>query len=76
MMHLGADRVKEARVQNLKSEFDNLCMRDTEQIDDFTMRLTSIISKIRGLGDKMEEAYVVRKFLRAVSKNFSHHHHD
>lgn len=58
-MHLCADHVKEARVQNLKSEFQNLCMRDTKQIDDFVMRLTTIVSKIQGLGDKMEEAYVV-----------------
>nr|CCI55449.1 PH01B001E05.5 [Phyllostachys edulis] len=71
MMHLGADRVREARVQNLKSEFDNLHMRDTEQIDDFTMGLMTIVSKIRGLGDKMEEVYIVRKFLRAVSRKFS-----
>ena len=71
MMHLGADRVKEARVQNLKSEFDNLRMRDTEQIDDFAMRLTTIVSKIRGLGDKMEEVYIVRKFPRAVPRKFS-----
>lgn len=69
-MHLGEDCVKEARAEP-QGEFENLRMKDTESIDDFAMRLTSIISKIRGLGDKMEEIYVVRKFLHAVTGKFA-----
>ncbi|XP_074328301.1 uncharacterized protein LOC141666207 [Apium graveolens] len=34
-VHLGADKVKKAKVQMLKSEFEALTMRDSEQLDEF-----------------------------------------
>ena len=45
-MHLSADRVKEARVQTLKSEFEGMRLKETESIDDFAMRLTTIVNQI------------------------------
>lgn len=70
MMHLSEDCVKEACVQNLRSEYENLRMKDNESVDNFAMSLTLVANKIRGLGDKMEEVYVVRKFLYAVPGKF------
>lgn len=69
-MHLGAKRVKEAKVQTLKSEFEGLRMKETESVDDFVVRLTTIVNKIRTLGEKIKETYVVKKFLRAVPRKF------
>lgn len=69
-MHMGVERVMEAKVQTLKTELDALRMKDGESIDDFAMKLTSIVSKIRALGEKVEEAYVVKKLLRVVPKKF------
>lgn len=63
-MHVGADCVKEARAQTLMSEFDVMCMKETESINDFAMKLITIVYEIRVLGDKME------KFLRAVPDKF------
>lgn len=71
IMHVSVDRVKEAHVQNIKSEFEKLHMKDTESVDDFAMKLTSIVSEIRSLGDKMEESYIVRKFLRTIPGKFA-----
>ena len=34
-----ADRVKKAKVQTLRAELESLTMKDTEQIDDFCLRL-------------------------------------
>ncbi|CAM8994711.1 unnamed protein product [Rhodiola kirilowii] len=70
IMHLGADRVKNARVQTLKSEFEVLRMKESDSVDDFAMKLTTIVNKIRSLGDTMDESYVVRKFLRAMPGRF------
>lgn len=69
-MCLGADRVKKARVQTLKSEFEALNMGDTEQLDDFYMKLNGLVTNIRALGEEIEEAYVVKKLLRAVPTKF------
>ena len=69
-MHMGAERVKEAKVQTLKSEFEVLRMKNGESVDDFAMKLTAIVNGIRSLGDKVEEVYVVKKLLRAVPPKF------
>lgn len=67
---LGDDRIKEARLQTLKSEFERLKMKDTETIDDFALRMTTIANGIRGLGEKFEEISAVKKILRAVPSKF------
>jgi hypothetical protein len=35
IMHMGAERVKDAKVQTLKTEFEGLRMNETESIDSF-----------------------------------------
>ncbi|KAL8156229.1 hypothetical protein AgCh_001357 [Apium graveolens] len=67
---LGADKVKKAKAQTLKSEFESLKMKDTEQLDDFCMRLNGLVTNIRALGETIAEEYVVKKLLRAVSSKF------
>ncbi|XP_074322765.1 uncharacterized protein LOC141659736 [Apium graveolens] len=69
-IHQGADRVKKARIQTLKSEFENLSMKYNENIDDFHMRLNGLVTNIRALGEDMVESYVVKKLLRAVLSRF------
>ena len=45
-------------------------MKDDKLIDDFAMKLMTIVSDIRSLGDMVEEISVVKKFLRAVPPRF------
>ncbi|XP_074378634.1 uncharacterized protein LOC141720181 [Apium graveolens] len=66
----GADRVKKARIQTLKTEFEFLNMKDTELIDDFCVKLNGIVTNIRALRESIDEAYVVKKLLRAVPEKF------
>ena len=68
-MHLGVECVKEAKVQTLKSELEVICMKDGESIDDFIMKLTTIVSGIHSLGDIVNEISVVKKFLRVVPQD-------
>ncbi|XP_074336223.1 uncharacterized protein LOC141673378 [Apium graveolens] len=70
MVHLGADKVQKAKAQTLKAEFESLVMKDTEQLDDFCMKMNSLVTNIRMLGEKVEETYVVKKLLRAVPVKF------
>ncbi|XP_074323320.1 uncharacterized protein LOC141660251 [Apium graveolens] len=66
----GADRVKAVKVQTLKTEFESLVMKDTESVDDFSMRLGGLVTNIRALGEEVTESYVVKKLLRAVPSKF------
>lgn len=69
-MYLGADRVRTAKVQTLKAEFEVLKMKETETVDEFSMKVNNVVSNIRALGDKVEEGYVVKKLHRAVPTKF------
>ena len=66
--HLGADRVSEARLQTLMAEFDRLKMKDSESIDDFIGKLSDISSKSAALGENIEEAKLVKKFLKSLPR--------
>lgn len=69
-VHLGADKVKAAKAQTLKVEFENLMMNEKEKLDEFCMRLNSLVTNIRAPGEKVEESHVVKKLLRAVPTRF------
>ncbi|XP_074355633.1 uncharacterized protein LOC141695273 [Apium graveolens] len=66
----GAERVKKAKIQTLKAEFESLSMKETEALDDFCMKLNGLVTTIRALGEEIQEAYVVKKLLRAVPSKF------
>ncbi|KAI3518152.1 hypothetical protein L1887_06594 [Cichorium endivia] len=70
VMFMGADRVKTARIQTLKFEFETMSMKETEGVDEFAAKVTNIVSTMRSLGDTVDESYVVRKLLRAVPSKF------
>ncbi|XP_074346759.1 uncharacterized protein LOC141685564 [Apium graveolens] len=67
---LGAEKVKKAKAQTLKSEFESLNMKDSENLDDFCMKLNGLVANIRALGETIGEEYVVKKLLRAVPSKF------
>lgn len=64
--HVGAERVKEARLQTLMAEFDRLKMKDNETIDDFSAKLSEISAKTSALGEDIEEIKLVKKFLKSL----------
>ncbi|GKD13638.1 hypothetical protein Tco_1198045 [Tanacetum coccineum] len=53
--NLGVDRVKEARLQTLITEFENLKMLDNGAIDEYAAKLSGIASKSATLGEVMSE---------------------
>lgn len=71
--HVGAERIKEARLQTLMAEFDRLKMKETEKIDNFVGKLTEISSKAAALGEEIEETKLVKKFLKCLPrKKYKH----
>ena len=66
--HVGAERVKEARLQTLMANFDRLKMKETESIDDFGGKLSEIASKSAALGVSIEEPKLVKKLLTSLPR--------
>ena len=71
--HVGADRVKDARLQTLMADFERMKMKDTEKIDDFAGRLSELSTKAEELGSDIEVPKLVKKFLNSLPrKRFIH----
>ncbi|GJV91107.1 zinc finger, CCHC-type containing protein [Tanacetum coccineum] len=69
-LHIGEERVQQARLQTLKSEFEMLHMKEDETIDTFTGKLTTLVNKAASLGHTIEDSVVVRKLLNVVPDKF------
>ncbi|XP_076922610.1 uncharacterized protein LOC143584436 [Bidens hawaiensis] len=67
--HLGAERVREARLQTLSMEFDNMKMNESDSIDNFAGKLSSFASKSAALGKVIDEARLVKKFLKSLPRS-------
>ena len=64
------ERVKKAKIQILKREFEMLMMREEESIADFATKLTRLVAHIRSLGEKIAEGIIVSKLLRATPEKY------
>lgn len=71
VMRVGVDRVRKAKAQQLHREYESISFHDGESIDDFALRLTSLVSQLGTLGERIEEQNVIEKFLRVVPERFS-----
>ncbi|XP_047313989.1 uncharacterized protein LOC124917647 [Impatiens glandulifera] len=67
---VGADRVKNARLQTLKSEFDRMHMNDSESLDQYDGQLTSISVRYSSLGETLNDIAIVKKLFDTVPERF------
>ena len=68
MRHMGADRVREARLQTLTADFNRLKMKESETIDGFVGRISELSSKSAALGEDIDEPKMVKKFLHSLPR--------
>ncbi|XP_076943170.1 uncharacterized protein LOC143613315 [Bidens hawaiensis] len=67
---VGAERVQNARLLTLKSEFEKLKMTENETVDEFAGKITGMVSKATGLGHVFEQDVLVKKLLDAVPDKY------
>ena len=63
-MNLSVERIKKAKIQMLKREFEMLTMREQESVANFAAKLIGLVAHIRSLGEKISEGIIVSKLLR------------
>ncbi|XP_013589122.1 PREDICTED: uncharacterized protein LOC106297431 [Brassica oleracea var. oleracea] len=66
--NVGAEIVREARLQTLMDEFNRIKMKETNTIDEFSGKLTEISAKSSSLGEIIEEPRMVKKFLSSLPR--------
>ena len=67
----GDNKVKESKLQIYKGQFKQLRMNEYKDITAYILRVDQIVKTIRGLGEEVEEAIVVRKIQRTLPKRFN-----
>ena len=65
-MRVGSDHAKKATAQLLKQEYANLKFKDGESVEDFSLRLQSLISKLRSHGVTIDEEEAVSMYLHSM----------
>nr|GEZ72970.1 zinc finger, CCHC-type [Tanacetum cinerariifolium] len=68
--HIGEERVQQARLQTLKSDFEMLNLKEDETINTFTTKLTTLVNKAATLWHIMKDETLVRKLLNAVPDRY------
>ena len=68
--HVGIERVKQAHVQTLESEFESLKMGANEPLDVYAGKISEIVSQASNLGHTLDEKRQVRKLLGSVPEKF------
>ncbi|XP_070676207.1 uncharacterized protein [Malus domestica] len=69
--HEGNSTVKESKLQNLITKFENIKMLDDdESFSDFYAKLSVIVNGCHNLGDSIPEYRIVKKILRYIPSRF------
>jgi hypothetical protein len=70
-LRIGSEAVRNASAQRLRTEFESIRFKEGETIDDFTMRLGSLVAELGTLREVIKEQQVVQKLLRVIPKHLS-----
>ena len=68
-MRVGSDRAKKATTQLLKQEYANLKFKDGESVEDFSLRLQTLINKLSH-GVTIDEEEAVSKYIHSMPAKY------
>jgi hypothetical protein len=66
----GSQKAISIWLQNLWREFENLTMKDSELVKDFSSRTTEIINQIKSCGDNVLDKRIAEKIFRSLQENW------
>ncbi|KAG8480141.1 hypothetical protein CXB51_024917 [Gossypium anomalum] len=67
---MGSDKTRQQQLINLRRDFENLKMRESDTIKQYSDRIMAIVNNIRLLGDDFSESRVVEKVITTLPKKF------
>eukprot|EP00253_Pinus_taeda_P020167 PITA_20167 len=66
----GMKKLKTTKLQLLRRDFENLCMKELDNIDSFFRHVIGLVTQIRTHGEILEERRIVEKLLRILPSKF------
>jgi hypothetical protein len=70
-IHISSDRARKTTLQQLRKEWELLSFRDGEHVDDFSLRLSGLMSSLNIYVDTINKQRAIEKLLRVVPKKYS-----
>jgi hypothetical protein len=67
----GDTKVKEEKLQNYRGRFEQLKMKEDENIVAYFLRVDKTVNAIMGLGEEIEESVIFQKVLRSLLMRFN-----
>jgi hypothetical protein len=67
----GNEKVKDAKLQTYRLKFEQLKMNEDEIINKYFLRVEELVNAMKGLGEKIEESFLVQKILRSLLDKFN-----
>ncbi|GMJ05590.1 hypothetical protein HRI_004228200 [Hibiscus trionum] len=68
----GVEKAKKVRLQSLRTEFEMLKMKTTENIDDYVSRVKAVANEMKRNGEALGEVRVMEKILRSLIRKFGY----
>ena len=66
----GMEKVKTAKLQMLRRDFETLCKKESENIDSFFTLVSGLVTQITSHDETLEEIRIVEKVLRSLPARF------
>eukprot|EP00253_Pinus_taeda_P016931 PITA_16931 len=66
----GMEKVRIAKLQLLRRDFENLNMKESDNIDSFFTHVIGLVTQMRTHGETIEDRRIVEKILRALPSKF------
>ena len=67
----GDIKVKETKLQTYRGQFEQLKMKEDEDIKAYFLRVNEIVNAIIVLGEEIEESVIVQKILKSFAMRFN-----
>jgi hypothetical protein len=67
----GNEKVKDAKLQTYRVQFEQLQMKEDETIGKYFLRVEELVNAMKALGEKIEEPSLVQKILRSLPDRFN-----
>jgi hypothetical protein len=65
------EKVKGAKLQTYRLKFEKLNMNEDETFSKYFLRVKDLVNSMKGLGEKIEDAFLVQKILRSLLDRFN-----
>ncbi|XP_059075397.1 uncharacterized protein LOC131875327 [Cryptomeria japonica] len=66
----GNTKVKVAKLQSLRRNFENLQMKESESVNQFMNQVLNVVNQIRSNGEELRDQKVIEKILRSLPSKF------